>query len=221
MHRHPNRRRASEDQTIVISQEPTSLASLDTLLGVNAIGGDAVEFRTIWFTQEFYPDTVASAIQQIQSINNSDDEKERKAISEGQSYIRHPIKIYVSSYGGSVYDGLGLIGLIKSSKTPIHTYAIGKVMSMGFVLAVSGHKRFAYPHTSFMVHSLSSVHFGKFSELQESMQEDERLQTMLDAIITSKTRITQERLNEVHEKKLDWYFDTVDAVELGCVDEVA
>lgn len=221
MYRHNARRKMSEDQTIVISQEPTSLANLEGILGVNSVGGDAVESRTIWFTQEFYPDTVASAIQQIQSINNSDDDKERKAIAEGQSYVRHPIKIYVSSYGGSIYDGLGLIGLIKSSKTPIHTYAIGKVMSMGFVLAVCGHKRFAFPHTSFMVHSLSSFHFGKFSELKESVQEDDRLQTILDSIITTSTNITQERLNEVHEKKLDWYFDTVNAVELGCVDEVA
>lgn len=209
----------NEEPTIVITQEPSNSA-LEAMIGVAGISEDSVESRTIWFTNEFYPDTVATAIQQIQQINNSDDSRERKAISEGQSYVRHPIKIYVSSYGGSVYDGLGLIGLIRASKTPIHTYAIGKVMSMGFVLAVSGHKRFAYPYTSFMVHSLSAFHWGKFSELKESVLEDERLQTLLDNIILNRTTIDSDRLNEVHVKKLDWYFDATDALTLGCVDEI-
>ena len=217
MNRHNSRK--FEEPTIVITQESSNNA-IETMLGNIGAGEDSVESRTIWFTNEFYPETVATAIQQIQQINNSDESRERKATSEGQSYVRHPIKIYVSSYGGSVYDGLGLIGLIRSSKTPIHTYAIGKVMSMGFVLAVSGHKRFAYPYTSYTVHSLSGFHWGKFSELKESVKEDERLQTMLDTIITSNTSITQDRLNEVHEKNLDWYFDSVDAAVLGCVDEV-
>ena len=80
--------------------------------------------------------------------------------------------------------------------------------------------RFAYPHTSYMFHSLSSVHWGKFSELQESIIEDERLQAKLDGITTTLTNIEQERLDEVHVKKLDWYFDSEEALGFNCVDEL-
>lgn len=210
-------RRMSEEQQLVIMSEPATAnfggISLDSTLTDS-------DPRSIWFTSEVYPETVAQAIQQIIAINYEDEQKEKQCALDNQTYVRHPIKLYISSYGGSVYDGLGLVGLIRSSKTPVHSYAIGKVMSMGFILAISGQKRFAYPHTSYMFHSLSSVHWGKFSELQESVQEDARLQAKLDLLTTSLTDITQERLNEVHEKKLDWYLDAEEALALGCIDEI-
>lgn len=212
-----NNRYSNEETTFVIRNEEPSLNLLNgTLLG----GIENNDPRSIWFTNEVYPDTVATALQQIININYLDDQEELRAALSGQTYIRHPIKLFVSSYGGNVYDGLGLVGLIRASKTPVHTYAIGKVMSMGFILAISGHKRFAYAHTSYMFHSLSSVHWGKFSELQESVIEDERLQAKLDGLTTSLTNIEQERLNEVHVKKLDWYFDSEEALSFNCVDEL-
>lgn len=209
-------KKLSEEQVMIMS-DPVSFTSGITL---DDSGNSETDPRAIWFTSEVYPETVAQAIQQISKINYIDDQKEKQAYIEGQSYIRHPIKLYVSSYGGSVYDGLGLIGIIRSSKTPVHTYAVGKVMSMGFVLAISGHKRFAYPHTSYMFHSLSSFSFGKFMELVECVEEDRRLQAKLDLLTTSVSSITQERLQEVHERKLDWYFDSEEALKLNCVDEI-
>ena len=149
-----------------------------------------------------------------------DEQKEKEYTLNGQHYIRYPIKLYISSYGGSVYDGLGLAGIIKSSKTPVHTYAVGKVMSMGFLLALSGHKRFAYPHTTYMCHSLSGWSVGKIADLQESVEEDIRLQTKIDNIILENSNITQEQLNDTHTRKFDWYLDATTALELNCVDEI-
>lgn len=211
------RRMSEEQQQLVIMSEPATATLGGLSLDTSMTDSDP---RSIWFTSEVYPETVAQAIQQITAINYADDQKEKQYTLDDQTYVRHPIKLYISSYGGSVYDGLGLVGVIRSSKTPVHTISIGKVMSMGFILALSGHRRFAYPHTSYMFHSLSSVHWGKFSELQESVQEDTRLQAKLDLLTTSLTTITQERLNEVHEKKLDWYLDAEEALALGCFDEL-
>ena len=93
-------------------------------------------------------------------------------------------------------------------------------MSMGFMIAVSGHKRYSYPHTSYMFHSISDNAWGKFSELVESVEEDRRLQHKIDTLVTTRTKITQDRLDEVHSRKLDWYFDAIDAIELNVVDEI-
>ena len=176
--------------------------------------------RSIWLTNEIYPDTVAPIIQDIIDINYQDDLAEKKATLVGQSYVRHPIKLYISSYGGSVYDGLGLVGVIQRSKTPVHTFSFGKVMSMGFLLSVVASKRYTYPHTSYMVHSLSDVAYGKFASIAESVEEDARLQKKIDDLITSNTFIKQSQLNNVHSKKLDWYLDSERALTLGCVDEI-
>lgn len=215
--KHYNRRSESDQQVIMVKQEEATFPPLGMDLGLGGVSGDP---RAIWLTNEVYPDTMAPVIQQIHDINYQDSRKEKEAALDGQIYVRQPIKLYVSSYGGSVYDGFGLVGAILSSKTPVHTYANGKVMSMGFVIAVSGTKRFAYPHTTYMFHSVSSVAWGKFTELEESVEESRRLQQKIDTLTTTKTKISQERLDEVHTTKYDWYFDALDALELNCVDEI-
>lgn len=208
----------NDQQIIMVKQEEPSML---TNLGLDfSTGFGETDPRAIWLTTEVYPDTIASAVQQIQTINYLDNRKEKEAVLNDQIYIRPPIKLYVSSYGGSVYDGFGLVGAILASKTPVHTYANGKVMSMGFILAISGVKRFAYPHTTYMFHSVSDDAWGKFSEIEESVEESKRLQQKIDTLTITRTKILQEQLNEVHVKKLDWYFDAIDALELNCVDEI-
>ena len=211
------RRSETEPQVFMVKQEePMILPNFGLDIG-SSFESDP---RSIWLTTEVYPETIATVIQQIHTINYQDTRKEKEATLDGQIYVRPPIKLYVSSYGGSVYDGFGLVGAILASKTPVHTYATGKVMSMGFVLAISGKKRFAYPHTTYMFHSVSDTAWGKFTELAESVEEDRRLQTKIDTLTTTRTNITQERLNDIHLRKFDWYFDAIDALELNCVDEI-
>lgn len=176
--------------------------------------------RSIYLFNEVYPDTIATVIQKINSINYLDARKEKEAAANEQTYIRHPIKLYLSSYGGSVYDGLGLVGTILASTTPIHTYTTGKVMSMGFILAIVGDLRFTTPYTTYMYHSVSSVAWGKFQEIVESLDETTRLQKMLDDLTVNYTSILQETLDDVHTRKFDWYFDAQTALTLNCVDTV-
>ena len=62
--------------------------------------------------------------------------------------------------------------------------------------------------------------WGKVMDMQESTEENTRLQNKLDTVVTTRTLITQERLDEVHTRKFDWYFDSNNALELECVDEI-
>jgi ATP-dependent Clp protease protease subunit len=52
-----------------------------------------------------------------------------------------PIVIYIDSYGGSVYQCLGLISVMMNSKTKIHT--ITGVANECNMILISGHKRFS------------------------------------------------------------------------------
>jgi ATP-dependent Clp protease protease subunit len=69
-------------------------------------------------------------------------------------YKPKPIKIHIDSYGGAVYQCFGLLGIIKSSKTTIHTLVTGCAMSCGFLIAIAGHKRFAYEKSTYLYHLL-------------------------------------------------------------------
>lgn len=213
-----NKLRRSEEQYIVLESEPQS-SSIDfgSLGSVDSISSDP---RAIWLTSDIYPETVYNIIKDIVRINYEDDRKEKEYAIDGQSYTRTPIKLYISSYGGSCYDGLGIIGAIKSSKTPVHTYSVGKVMSMGLFIAVSGHSRFTYPHTTYMYHSVSSMSWGTVKDLEESAEETRRLQTVLDDHLLSFSTYTQEQLTSIQDKKQDHYISATEALALGMVDEV-
>ena len=174
----------------------------------------------IYLLDQIYQSSISSAIKQINEINVENDKKEKEYAADGHVFNRKPIKLYVSSYGGSVYDGLGLVGVMQASKTPVHVIAIGKVMSMGFLITCAAHKAFAYPHTTFMYHALSSWSAGQIQSLKEDYEECVRLQKILDDIITDGCKIPQAKLTEVQVAKSDWFFDNNTALLLGVINGV-
>lgn len=176
--------------------------------------------RVIYFDKEFTDETLSSIIQTIIQYNMEDDTKEKEVEGFGGKYGRKPVTLYISSYGGSVYDLLSLVGVIKSSKTPVHTIAVGKVMSSGFILLCAGHKRFAKPYTTFMYHSILSVTFGKLQDMKEDVEEVERLQNILDDIVVEASNIKRKTLNKIVKEKRDWYFDISTALEYKLIESV-
>jgi ATP-dependent Clp protease protease subunit len=152
----------------------------------------------------------------ILDINSDDDEKEAKQVG----YERKPIRLYINTPGGSVYDGFGLIGIIEQSKTPIHTICTGKGMSMGLWLTLSGHKRFATKYATFLYHELSAGCYDKLEGIKEDVAEFERVQKISDDYVVSKTKILRSKLEDVRSKKSDWFISAQEALELGIVDEL-
>ncbi|TCJ01119.1 ClpP family protease [Cytobacillus praedii] len=154
-------------------------------------------------------DTVAM---QIKKFNKED---EGKSIED-----RQPIELHINSVGGSVYDGFALVSAILSSKTPVHGYCDGYVMSVGFAIYAACHKRFAGRFANFMYHEVSTMSFGKNTEIEEVTKENRRLQKMYDELITERTKLKQSKLNTVKKNKKDWFFGVDEALENGLVHEV-
>lgn len=132
----------------------------------------------------------------------------------------NPITMYISTYGGSCYDGMALYDTIKGSKTPVEVVCTGKVMSMGVIAILAAQVRKAHRNTTFMIHQLSSMAIGTLQDMVDSVEESSRVNSMLFDIITSTTRITKERLSQVSEQKKDWFFNTEEALELGVITEI-
>jgi ATP-dependent Clp protease protease subunit len=154
--------------------------------------------------------TVDEIIKSILEINEED---------QGTASPR-PIHLYVNSYGGEVYLFLGLIDIINASKTPVYTYALGASMSSALLVVLAGHKRFAYKHSTFMYHQISTGEWGTTKHLEEDLVESKRLQKIIDNIILTKTKITKRQLTSIYNNKKDWYMNSEDALRYQIIDTI-
>lgn len=132
---------------------------------------------------------------------------------------REPIKLYIDSYGGSLTDTLTIIDAIKMSKTPVITIAIGCAYSGGFFIFISGDKRIAYPHASFLFHEGSTQNGGTSGQFENYTQFYKRQLSQLKKIVLEHTNILEEEYDNI--RKDDIWFTAEDGVEKGFVDEVA
>lgn len=175
-----------------------------------------VATRTIYLNEKINAENVQDAVIAIHDINDYDDRMEKCK----KDYVRKPIKVVVDSFGGSVVDGIGVVTSILTSRTPIHTYCYSKAMSMGFIIFVAGHRRFAHRYTTFMSHQVSGGTIGTTQDMQESVEHTDDLNEMLMMITVERTKITREQLVDKKERKQDWYIFGTQALELGIVDEL-
>lgn len=152
----------------------------------------------------------------ILSLIQEDDEKDKKE----KDYKRQPIKLYINSFGGEVYDMWGLIDVICSSKTPIYTYCTGYAISAAFHIFLSGHKRFCYKHSTFMYHQMSCFRKGKYQDLVEDREEMDWLNKKNEEYVIERTKLTKDDIEDIRERKKDFYIHAKDAIKYGIVNEV-
>jgi ATP-dependent protease ClpP protease subunit len=119
-----------------------------------------------------------------------------------------------------VYQGMGIVNSILTSKTKVIGHCPSMAMSMGLAIFAVCHERVAYPCTNFMFHELSSAVSGRAEEIKRATQEYDRLQKMYDNLLIKRTNLTQTKLNNIKKKSTDWYFDAFEAKKFGLVDEI-
>jgi ATP-dependent Clp protease protease subunit len=173
--------------------------------------------RTIILCGEVDDNTVYDLMEMICDINEYDDENEDNV----RDYERKPIKMIVNSFGGSVYDGFALIGVMENSKTPIHTYCYGSAMSMALLILVSGHKRFGHRLATFMYHEcLDSPAYDKLATLKENLEETKRIMKVYDDQLLSKTKLKRKQIEDTKKIKLDWYMSPEEALAYKVIDQI-
>ena len=176
--------------------------------------------RNIFFTKDVDLDSISELTKEILEIEDHDNHLRKVYEFNDLVYNPKPIKIYIDSYGGYVYQCFGLLSVIKSCKTPIHTIVTGCAMSCGFLIAIAGHKRFAYPKATHMYHQVSSALSGKAKDIEEDLAETKRLQKMLEQHTLECTSITKKQLKENFKAKKDWFMNSEEALKLKVIDEI-
>ena len=166
--------------------------------------------RNLFISDRISQGTVKDMIKDIFSINGDDDQKEKIY----KDWERTPIRLFINSYGGSVYDGLALVDVIKRSKTPVHTICIGSCMSMAMWIWLAGERRLVGERSTLMFHDLATFAIDTTEGIKQELNEMLRLQSLLIAEITENSMVTEETLKDYITRKAEWYIPADEAIKL-------
>ena len=171
-------------------------------------------YRNILLSDEITSSSVEKVINSIFSINYDDDQKE----AEYKDWEREPIKLFINTNGGNAYDAFALGDVIRNSKTPVHTIALGWCMSAGFLIYLFGHKRFMSEYATLMYHDVATSTHGKSEYVKQELSEMKRLADMMNRLIVDTSCIKLKTLEDYINRKAEWYIDAGTALDLDLCD---
>lgn len=166
--------------------------------------------RKLFLNEEINMATIEPVCKHILRYNADD---KGKAIE-----VRQPIILYLSSNGGEIYSGYQLIDVIMASKTPIYTVNLGFQLSMGFLIGLAGHKRFATPNAKYLIHDGSSVCWNSTSKVRDEMEFHNRNEERMRQFVLDRTKITPEMYDA--KLRMEWYMFADEAKEMGVTDYI-
>ena len=130
--------------------------------------------------------------------------------------------LHINTFGGSVYDGLGIYNIIRklSEDYKVIAYCRGYIMSMGIPIMLAATERYSYPDTTFMIHEIATFDWGKLTQIKEDIEETERLGKITSNIITNNTSITQDMLDDWFAHKKDVFISAQQALDYKLIDKI-
>ena len=133
-----------------------------------------------------------------------------------------PIHLVISTYGGSVDEMFSLYDTIKFLPCPVHTLALGKVMSAGVLLLASGvkGKRMIGGSARIMIHPVSGGVLGNVFEAMNEMKEFERLQDLMVSALIKETKMKKEEIDKLMKAGHDFFLTPERAIQVGIVDKI-
>ncbi len=136
---------------------------------------------------------------------------------------REHLRLYINSPGGDVDQGFALIDIMRWSRIPIRTTAMGMVASMGLLVLMAGQRgqRTVMPNCSLLSHRFATMTMGSHADLIAARRQQDLLhRRILDhygdcSALHSAAAIEAELLQST-----DRWLSPAEAVQFGLVDRV-
>lgn len=129
-----------------------------------------------------------------------------------------PIKLYITTHGGTIHQVFSVIDTIKNMNVPVHTICKGIVASAGTLLSLAGSKKFITQNSYMLIHELRAMAWGKFSFIKDKFENCNNLMEHIKEYYIANTKMTREELDIQLTKDLIWNANT--CLEKGLVDEI-
>ena len=132
-----------------------------------------------------------------------------------------PVKLIISTVGGSVSDGLILCNIIDNYKKPLEIYIYGYACSMGTIILCSGNNnpnvtKYCYPFSFGLFHAGYSAIEGEALSVEDQMAFNKQTDTMIRDYVVTNTKITAEEY-KANERR-QWYLTAKEMQEKGLID---
>lgn len=164
--------------------------------------------RKLFINDEISQLSISMIVKYILQYNAED---RGKAVKD-----RKPILLYLVSEGGEVDAGFELIDAIKSSITPVYTINLGYWYSMGFLIGITGHKRYAMPNAKFLIHDGADFIYNSSAKAQDQMEFNIRVGERIKRLVLEESDISEDEYDS--KKRVEWYMFSDEAKERGFID---
>jgi|6_EtaG_2_1085325.scaffolds.fasta_scaffold46906_2 ATP-dependent Clp protease protease subunit len=189
----------------------------DVVAGTNSMAPADVKLSVInneiYFSSDINDTSVSRLIEELRKV-----ELRNLKVALENGIDPPSIKLFVHSFGGSVFSGIAAMDAIKSTKVPVVTIVNGGCASAGTFLSVVGSKRYISRNSYMLIHQLSSVHWGNYESLKDDMKNSKELMKMIRGIYLEHTKIPEEKLKKILKK--DLWFNAEKCVKLGLADGI-
>lgn len=134
-----------------------------------------------------------------------------------------PIRIYINTKGGSVYDGLVLCNVIDNLKCPTEIISLGCAFSMGLLILMAGKNnpnvtRKAYKFSFGLLHEGSVEVGGSVNAVRQVQKFQQKLNEDMKQYIIDHTNLTEEEYEKIRYD--EHYMTAQEMLEMGVIDEI-
>ncbi|WP_164879084.1 head maturation protease, ClpP-related [Flavobacterium cerinum] len=130
------------------------------------------------------------------------------------------LTVRIHSGGGSVYEGLAIYDLMRSSEVNIRVIVEGMAASMASIIALGGDTIEMTENAFFMMHAPSGGYWGSKSGFQSYIQQLEQCETRLGEIYKERTKADEETIVNWFSPDKDTWLDSSQCLALSICDEI-
>lgn len=138
----------------------------------------------------------------------------------GETVEAVQLTIWINSSGGDLLAALEAINLIRSSPIPVVTVINGHAESAALLIAMSGHRRFAFDTSWGMAHHFSTAVEGSYHDLMDMVRSNQLLDNAMRRLYKDFTKVTDEDIETKMMGRGTLWMGPDELVEYGLVDEI-
>jgi ATP-dependent protease ClpP protease subunit len=170
--------------------------------------------NNIYFNDDISMETINKLNKQMRALQTK-----LLAIGNNLNIEPPPIRLHITSNGGSIFAAFRAINCMKSLSVEVHTIIDGYAASAATMISVCGDKRYINKYSNMLIHELrSATSWNKMSELEDEVENMKKIMEQIKDIYVEHTNLSRAELNKLLKRDIDW--DVNKCLQAGLVDEI-